>query len=304
MDKIERLISIVMILLQRDVVSATEFSQLLNVSKRTILRDMETISLSSIPVYSISGVNGGFGIMNEYKLDKRLLTNNDLMYVLTALQGLGQILVKKEVEITEKKLASMVCATAMKNPLHLSFYDWAGRSEILQLMKTCMDAISLNRLLSFDYMNRDGTVTKRNVEPYQLRFSETSWYLRAFCLSRMEYRTFKLSRTDSLKMEITPFTPRENALQAEMDKEYSPQLVEIKALISPKIKDHFVERYGRNSIESGSAEALVATIYLPHNEIGYQFLASFGTNLKVIEPKSYAEDYKAFINSIIGIYSD
>lgn len=105
MGKIERLIAIVMILLQKDVVSSTKFSQLFDVSKRTILRDMETLSLSNIPIYSINGVNGGFGIMDEYKLDKRLLSSKDLENILTALSGLEQILISEEVEVTVKKLS-------------------------------------------------------------------------------------------------------------------------------------------------------------------------------------------------------
>ena len=91
MEKLERLISIVMILLQKNVVSTTAFSQLFKVSKRTILRDMETLSLSNIPIYSINGVHGGYGIMDEYKIDKRLLSSMDLENILTALGGMGQI---------------------------------------------------------------------------------------------------------------------------------------------------------------------------------------------------------------------
>ncbi|KRF10032.1 hypothetical protein ASG89_00320 [Paenibacillus sp. Soil766] len=55
MEKVERLLSIVMILLKKDIVSTKEFAQLFNVSKRTILRDMETLSLSNIPIYSVHG---------------------------------------------------------------------------------------------------------------------------------------------------------------------------------------------------------------------------------------------------------
>ena len=51
MDKVERLITIIMILLKKDVVSTNAFAQLFNVSKRTILRDMETLNLSNIPIY-------------------------------------------------------------------------------------------------------------------------------------------------------------------------------------------------------------------------------------------------------------
>jgi len=69
MDNVERLISIIMILLKKEVVSATEFAHLFNVSKRTILRGMETLSLSNIPIYAINGVKGSYGIMDEYKVE-------------------------------------------------------------------------------------------------------------------------------------------------------------------------------------------------------------------------------------------
>lgn len=104
MEKIERLLSIIMILLKKDVVSTTEFTQLFNVSKRTILRDMETLSLSNIPIYSVNGIHGGYAIMDEYKVDKRLLTSSDLENILTALGGLEQILLSEEVELTIKKI--------------------------------------------------------------------------------------------------------------------------------------------------------------------------------------------------------
>lgn len=131
MDKVERLISIIMILLKKEVVSTTEFSQLFNVSKRTILRDMETLSLSNIPIYSVNGVKGGYGIMDEYKVDKRLLSSSDLQNILTALGGLEQILRTEEVERTIKKIEAMVSPLSLNRSIQLSFYDWEGRSEIL-----------------------------------------------------------------------------------------------------------------------------------------------------------------------------
>lgn len=141
MEKVERLISIVMILLKKDVVSTKEFAQLFSVSKRTILRDMETLSLSNIPIYSVHGVNGGYGIMAEYKVDKHLLSSSDLENILTALGGLEQILISEEVEVTIKKMEAMVSPLSIKSSIQLSFYDWEGRSEILQTLKTCQESI-------------------------------------------------------------------------------------------------------------------------------------------------------------------
>lgn len=254
MEKVERLISIIMILLKKDVVSTKEFTQLFNVSKRTILRDMETLSLSNIPIYSVNGVHGGYGIMDEYKFDKRLLSSSDLENILTALGGLEQILISEEVAVTIKKIEAMVSPLSPKGSIQLSFYDWEGRSEILQTLKKCQEAILARRLITFNYIDKNGMKTNRMVEPYQLHFSETSWYLKGFCLHRMRYRTFKLSRIDHLHMDEKTFNPRDFSLEQEHEASYQPELVAVKALISPSIKDHFMERYGRKSIENYSSE--------------------------------------------------
>lgn len=303
MQKIERLIAIVMILLQKDIVSTTEFSKLFNVSKRTILRDMETLSMSNIPIYSISGVHGGYGIMNEYKLDKRLLSNKDLENILAALSGLEQIFISEEVDITVKKIEAMVRSTSHKNTIQLSYYNWNGRSDVLQTLKICQEAIMQSKLVAFDYIDKNGKVTNRTVEPYQLHFNEMSWYLNGFCLERMEFRTFKLSRTDNLEMSLKTFVPQKYSVNQENKKSDQPELVTIKALISPAIKDHFIERYGRNSIVPYNSEFLLATFYVPKITIGFQFLAGFGTNLKIIEPQCYIEDFQKFLNKLIENYS-
>lgn len=303
MEKVERLISIIMILLKKDVVSTKEFAQLFSVSKRTILRDMETLSLSNIPIYSVLGVNGGYGIMDEYKVDKRLLNSSDLENILIALGGLEQILISEEVEITIKKIEAMVRPLSMKDSIKLSFYDWKGRSEILPSLKTCQEAIYEKKLISFDYLDKNGIKTNRIVEPYQLHFSETSWYLKGFCLHRQRYRTFKLSRIDNLHMDEKTFSPRDYVLEEQDETSYHPQLVAIKALISPSIKDHLIERFGRRSIENYSSEYFLATIYVPQNSIGFQFLASFGTNLEIVEPKSYVEAFRNYLLEMVQKYS-
>ncbi|MFB8376057.1 helix-turn-helix transcriptional regulator [Paenibacillus taichungensis] len=302
MNKIERLISIIMILLQKNVVSATDFAKLFNVSKRTILRDMETLGLSNIPIYAINGVNGGYGIMDEYKIDKRLLSSKDLENILTALGGLGKILFSDEVESTLKKIESMIGSTTSGGTIQLSFYNWDGRPEIVQILKTCQEAIEQGRLLTFDYIDQSGVKSQRRVEPYQLHFSEMSWYLKGFCLDRMEYRTFKLSRTDNLKINIETFVARDYMTEQKTEQYYQPKLVTIKALISHRIKDQFIERYGQKRIEAYNSELFIAEIGMPQNHFGFRFLASFGTDLEILEPKAYVEEFREFLNAMINKY--
>ncbi len=303
MDKVERLISIIMILLKKEVVSTKEFSQLFHVSKRTILRDMETLSLSNIPIYSVIGVKGGYGIMDEYKVDKRLLSSSDLQNILTALGGLEQILLTEEVERTIKKIEAMVSPLSLNRSIQLSFYNWEGRSELLETLKTCQESILKKRLLSFDYTDKDGAVTNRRIEPYELHFNESSWYLKGFCLHRQGYRTFKLSRIDRITMDERVFLPRDDWSEQGQDGRYLPPFVTIKAAIAPGIKDQIIERYGRKSIEEHSSGFLWATMYVPQTRMGFQFLAGFGTQLKVIEPQTYVEDFRNYLNQMMENYS-
>ncbi len=302
MDKVERLISIIMILLKKEIVSTTEFAQLFHVSKRTILRDMEALSLSNIPIYAVNGVNGGYGIMEEYKVDKRLLSSSDIENILTALGGLEQILLTEEVESTIKKIEAMVSPLPLNRSIQLSFYDWEGRAELLETLKTCQESILKKRLVSFDYIDKDGAVTNRMVEPYELHFSESSWYLKGFCLHRQGSRTFKLSRIDQIAMDERVFHPRDDWSEQGREASYQPQLVTIKAWISPSIKDQIIERYGRRSIEDRPSGSLLATMHVPHTRSGFQFLASFGTQLKIVEPAAYIEDFREFLEQMVGNY--
>lgn len=68
--------------------------------------------------------------------------------------------------------------------LSFYFYDWEGRSEILETLKTCQESIFRKRLVSFDYTDKEGAVTNRMVQPYELHFSESRWYLKGYCLHR------------------------------------------------------------------------------------------------------------------------
>jgi predicted DNA-binding transcriptional regulator YafY len=76
--KIDRLMSIIMVLLNCEKISATKLAKIFEVTPRTIYRDIETISLAGIPIVTCPGVDGGIGIMSEYKIDKKFFTPSDI----------------------------------------------------------------------------------------------------------------------------------------------------------------------------------------------------------------------------------
>lgn len=87
--KIDRLVSIIMMLLNKERISAQKLAVMFEVSPRTIYRDIDTINMAGIPVRAASGVGGGFEIMPEYKMDKTFFSSDDLSVLLMGLSSLS-----------------------------------------------------------------------------------------------------------------------------------------------------------------------------------------------------------------------
>ena len=89
--KIDRQIAILSILLQREVVTAPYLAEKLEVSRRTINRDIEDLCKAGIPIVTRQGVNGGISIMEDYKIDRMLFTNAEMQDILAGLRSLDSV---------------------------------------------------------------------------------------------------------------------------------------------------------------------------------------------------------------------
>ena len=84
--QIERLFEIVYTLLDRGTVTAQELADKLNVSKRTILRDIETLTLAKVPIYTTQGKGGGVSLLDGYVLDKAVLSDEEKEQILLGIK--------------------------------------------------------------------------------------------------------------------------------------------------------------------------------------------------------------------------
>ena len=89
--KIDRLIGILSLLLQKDTVTAPELAAQFEVSRRTINRDIEDLCKAGIPIVTRQGTGGGISIMKDYKIEKTLLTNAEMQDILAGLRGLDSV---------------------------------------------------------------------------------------------------------------------------------------------------------------------------------------------------------------------
>ena len=89
--KMERLIGILSILLQREKVTAPELAEQFEVSRRTIQRDIESLCRAGIPISTAQGAGGGISIMEGYRVDRTVLTAPEMQAILAGLRSLDSV---------------------------------------------------------------------------------------------------------------------------------------------------------------------------------------------------------------------
>ncbi|WP_125710990.1 helix-turn-helix transcriptional regulator [Lacticaseibacillus porcinae] len=288
-----RLITIVMMLLAQDTISAQTFAELFHVTKRTIMRDMDHLSSAHIPVVATRGVNGGFRLLDTYKFDKRLLTVEDLQNILTAVQGLDALLVDPDVAATLTKVSGLL-PSDQTGSLAI---DFNGAKNLAQVVQTLQQAIRDHHLVAFGYYDRNGVATSRLVEPYQLLWRNTSWYLVGYATERQAYRTFRLSRMTTLKPEAS-FTPRTNVPLGWQGGGGNGERVAVHVTGLQACRSFVVEHFGQQVITANREADFDAVLPVGDNADTYRFLAQCGINLKVIGPTSFREGYRDYLKQM------
>lgn len=203
---INRLLSIIYILMNKGTVTATELAERFEVSVRTIYRDVDTLSMAGIPIYTTKGRGGGISLTEQFVLNKMLVSKKEQKQILAALTSLREAGVREEEEILQK-LGDFFMEKP-ENWVAIDFSDWSGRRQAL--FAQIKDAILNRRVLQFDYYGQHGEMSRRCVEPVQLLFKEYTWYLRAFCKTRQAMRLFKVLRMKRVEVLDETFDIRDD----------------------------------------------------------------------------------------------
>lgn len=301
--KIERLISIIMILLKRELVSATELAETFEVTTRTIYRDVETLSMANIPIYTVPGRDGGIGIMSTYKVDKKLLTSKDLQNILTALHGVEQLIESPEIKSTVTKIRAMQTDHPNnKEDFSLHFTSWQGTEELKVVAESLQEAIRDHLIVNFDYYDVNGTHSSRKVEPYHLMYKGERWYLQGYSYEREDFRTFRLARMSKLQITDETFHPREFTVIDKIPKDKLPLFYPVRLKANMRVRDIIIERFGISVITPCDETTYYADLQLPNNENAYRFILQLGTNARIIDSGIFEKDFQNFLDKVIQIY--
>jgi len=309
--KIDRLVSIILLLLEKERIGAQELADMFEVSPRTIYRDIDSINMAGIPVRATSGVGGGFEIMEQYKLDKKVFSTADLSVILMGLSSLSNTMRGDELVSALAKVKSFIPAERAKEielltgQITIDLSPWSGNRIVQPNLERIKTALQEHKLLSFTYLDRAGNRIARVAEPYQLVLKGSQWYWQGYCHMRNDFRLFKLSRTSNLKLLEESFAPREHP-KPELDASdiHAAMQKQIKLRIHKSILERVLDYCSDEDITSDGEEHYIVRYPLIENDYYYGMLLSFGDKCECIEPEHVRAEMRRRVHAIAALYED
>lgn len=294
--KLDRLLGILTTLLQNDRITAPVLADKFEVSRRTISRDIDALCRAGIPIVTQQGGNGGISIAEGYKLDKSVLTTDELSNLIVALKGLGSVSEDAQIKRILDKFAAASPRESVVIDLASHYKD--SLTPKIQLIK---QAIQANSIIEFDYYSPAGE-GRRAIEPYLVAFQWTAWYLLGFCLERRDWRLFKLARLWNLKQSEAKFMPRTippEKLDFNARFTNNHNLI---ALFEPSTKYQLIEVFGPDCYTQTDEGKLRLEIDFTDRDFTLNWLRSFGDKVKVLEPADMAQEILEAAKNIISMY--
>ena len=306
--KIDRMLTTIVMLLNRDRISAKELAEKFEISVRTVYRDIDAINMAGIPIVSYPGNNGGFGIMENYKLDHQVLTLNNMCSMLSALKGINSTLEDVELESSIEKLRNLIPQHKSDHvDLHMEQIiielPWRYTSRLKKRVKIIQNAITQSQLMTITYRNKVNETSARQIEPMSLIFKGYTWYLFAYCRLRADFRVFRISRIIDMQVEEQRFERREKSYheieQASMKRVASTSIT---LRFAPEVRTRVEDSFDRENIEVLSTGELIVTAHFPEEESYYPMIFSFGEHVEVLGPERIRRVVASKIKSIQDKY--
>lgn len=299
--KLDRLLGILITLLQNDRISAPILSDKFEVSRRTISRDIDALCKAGIPIVTHQGGNGGISIAEGYRLDKSVLTTDELSSIIAAIKGLGSVSDKAQIERVLDKLSvnqDTVVSLRESVVIDLSSYYRGSLTEKIEMIK---QAIRENRLIEFDYYSEKGE-SHRCIEPCFIAFQWSAWFAFGYCLERRDWRLFKLARLWNLKQLDQRFSPREIPPDKKDFNARFTDHLKLIALFDPNMKYQLIETYGPLCFTELDSGMLRLEIGYTNRSFIMNWLLGFGDKVKVLEPADMAEEIRQTAKNILANY--
>lgn len=296
--KQDRLFQIIYTLLDKKKVSAPELAEKFEVSVRTIYRDVDTLSASGIPIYALSGKNGGISLMPNYTFDHSLLTDKEQNEMLFALQSMKAS--DQNVDLLLSKLGTLF-KKENQSWIEVDFSRWGHKKVDADKFDKLRQSILNKQLLEICYLDGYGKESQRNIKPVKLIFKQSNWYLQSFCLKAQDFRTFKVNRIAKLVLldeyydDVDGVFENNPPIDSEtIASDYATIKLKVSSTMAFRIYDEFLP----SDVEKSPDGSLIVTATRPIDGWIYSYILSFGEAIEVLEPIEVKHDLIKYLEKL------
>jgi len=289
----DRLLSILLLLQANGRMCAGDLAEKLEVSRRTVYRDLDALSSAGVPVVTDRGPNGGAYLLGGYRTDLTGLTEGELEALL-AFGGQGpaaDLGFGSQLEGASRKLAVAARrerAGRLRERVLIDGERWFRTAPVPAHLTRVQDALWLDRRVRLRYRRTLDRVVDRVIEPFGLVCKAGTWYLLAGVSG--EPRVYRVSRIEDAEMTDETFERPAGfdlrsawAAQVGRFKALEPERVLVKVRVDPEVSGPFTRVIGDQIIERLSDGVVV--IDFPVSEAAVSLLAPFGGSVEVLEPQ-------------------
>ncbi|OAM95120.1 Predicted DNA-binding transcriptional regulator YafY, contains an HTH and WYL domains [Pelosinus fermentans] len=303
-----RLFEIVTILLNKGTATAQELADRFSVSTRTIYRDIDVLSSAGVPVYMNKGKGGGIHLLENYAINRTLISEQESESLLMAIKTL-QVINYPELDRILEKLGALFKNIPNHDWVEVDFSPWGSASNEKNKFDNIKQAMLRRNVIRFDYINGEGQKSNRLVEPQKLIFKSNAWYLASYCRQRQVQRTFKISRLKNLEVMAETFERKSSSKEKTKEKtketnESSQPLISLNLRFQTKVLNRIYEYFDDSLLCQNEDGSITLVALLPEGEWLYSYIMSFGNFVEVLEPEHIRKTIVRRIRETLKIYEN
>lgn len=315
----DRLLSIVLLLQAHHQMTSRDLAARLEVSERTIHRDMEALSGAGIPITAARGLGGGWSLLGEYRTDLTGLTEAEIqsLFVTKPVKLLADLQLEKAADGALLKLLAALPSTFRKGAerarqrIYVDVSGWSRREEAVPFLPILQEALWLERKLSIKYERGEHSETvERLISPLGLVAKGSVWYLVGSVDGHVRtYRVSRISHVDVLN-EQSPIPADFNLgdYWEQSSSSFKSGVPNYLATfwVSPSVvlRLSFAGRFARvkEMDETDSRGWKKVQVGFDVEEMACEYAVSFGPALEVIEPLTLREKVIAMAKATLDFY--
>lgn len=296
-----RLFQMLYILLEKKAATAPELAEKLEVSVRTVYRDVEALSMAGVPVYATPGKGGGISLMKNYAFDKALLSDDEQNQILFAIQSLSAA------DLNADALLSKLGGLFQKPEtqwISVDFSRWGFNRLDKARFEQIKQAIIKKKVLKIRYCGSSGKISDREIKPFQLVYKDKSWYLQSFCRKAEAYRLFKVSRMIEIADSGERFSDAfPDAPTVDIDMPVMTDTVSVKLAFLPEAAFRVYDEFYRALVTELPDGTLLVTAKMPEDEWVMPYLFSFGPAVTVLSPENLKKQMADYAKTVFEHHS-